>query len=153
MFPMIVSAWCNALTNVSLQIPNVIAAHFGPFGTLIPCAVSAAILVLLWIPLQNTPGVMCFCVLYGLFSSPLVSLIPNIVADLCPGPDAYGTRMGMIFVPMAFGYLIGNPIAGVVRGVGWVPLQLFCAGTLILCGVFLILVKFKLKRAMSTESI
>lgn len=50
----------------------------------------------------------------------------------------------MIFVPMAFGYLIGNPIAGIILGAGWIPLQIFCAASLAASLGLLVVLKIKL---------
>ena len=58
----------------------------------------------------------------------------------------------MMFVPMAFGYLMGNPIAGILLGTGWVSLQVFCAGMLLTCAGVLVVVKLRLEGAKRLET-
>ena len=72
---------------------------------------------------------MVFCLLFGFFSGNFISLAPSILVTLCPNLGVFGVRLGMLFVPMAIGPLIGNPIAGAVLDHGWVALQAFCGAT------------------------
>ncbi|KAL8831107.1 MAG: hypothetical protein Q9191_001056 [Dirinaria sp. TL-2023a] len=125
---------------------NVFADYLGPLNTLLPCTCISAALVLVWIFLRTLPGIISFCVLYGFFSGPLISLTPQIVANFCPDSTAIGTRTGMLFLSMAFGYLIGNPVAGVVLRAGWAPLQVFCAGTMFSSAAVMLVVKTRLRK-------
>jgi len=63
-----------------------------------------------------------------------------VVATLTPHPRAIGMRLGMQFVPMAFGLLVGNPIAGAIlnsgNGNNWVGLASFCGASVLLSAVF-----------------
>ena len=43
--------------------------------------------------------------------------------------------MGMLFVPIAAGLLIGNPIAGALLRSGWVDLQAFCGAVVACSGI------------------
>lgn len=43
--------------------------------------------------------------------------------------------MGMLFVPIAAGLLVGNPIAGALLRSGWVDLQAFCGAVLCCSGI------------------
>ena len=43
--------------------------------------------------------------------------------------------MGMLFVPIAAGLLVGNPIAGALLRSGWVDLQAFCGAVLGCLGI------------------
>lgn len=75
------------------------------------------------------------------FSGPLVSLPPAVIATLSPHPGVIGLRLGMVFVPIAFGLLIGSPIAGAIlksgNGDNWKALEAFC-GSCILLSVILV---------------
>ena len=46
--------------------------------------------------------------------------------------------MGMLFVPIAVGLLIGNPIAGALLRNGWTDLQAFGGATVALSGICVI---------------
>lgn len=117
------------------------------FETLLSCTILSAIVVLLWNLFSTTASITSFCIFYGFFSSPLIPLTLDIVLRLCPKADSYGTRMLMISVPMALGYLIGSPIAGAILSRGWVSLQLFCARALSVCGVLIILARTQIKKS------
>ena len=43
--------------------------------------------------------------------------------------------MGMLFVPIAAGLLVGNPIAGALLRSGWMDLQAFCGAVLACSGL------------------
>ena len=106
---------------------------------------TSATLALMFTLCRTTSSVIVFCALYGFFSSPLTSLVPNVVSKLCSKSETFGTRLGMLFIPMSLGYLIGNPIAGIILGAGWVPLQVFCAGTLLACAAVMFIVRVRLE--------
>ena len=94
---------------------------------------------------RTTPSVIAVCALYGFFSSPLISLVPDVVSKLCPEDESFGTRLGLLFIPMSLGYLIGDPIAGIALGGGWEPLQALSAGMLLACAAVLVAVKIRLE--------
>ena len=120
-------------------------------NVLIPCMITTAILAFAWITITGTAGLVAFCFLYGLvskslrshllltnwrlFSGSFVSLPATICFMLCPSLSVVGVRSGMLFMPIGFGLLIGNPIAGSLLERGWISLQVFC-GVFILaaCG-------------------
>lgn len=49
-----------------------------------------------------------------------------------------GVRSGMLFVPISFGLLIGNPIAGAILKRGWLGLEAFCGVLLIISGIIIV---------------
>ncbi|RDL36934.1 uncharacterized protein BP5553_04367 [Venustampulla echinocandica] len=126
----------NAGSFFGRIIPNYVADKIGPFNTLIPCSLLAAVLTFAWITIEHSAaGLYIFCILYGLFSGTFVSLSPTVTVTLCPHMGLVGVRMGMLFVPTAVGLLIGNPIAGAVLSSGWVGLQLFCGASVLIATV------------------
>lgn len=96
----------------------------------------ASVLCYSWIKIENTAGVVVFCILYGFFSGAFLSLGPAVTAGLSPSVDAFGSRLSILFMPAAAGVLIGNPIAGAILKNGWTGLQVFC-GTCIAAAVLL----------------
>lgn len=116
---------CSAFFGF-LGIPPYLADKYGPLNSVTVCTLFASILAFVWISIQNTGGIVVFCLLFGFFQGAFVSLVPAVVAVLTPDPSLLGERLGMLFVPAAIGVLIGNPIAGVIQNHGWRNLQLFC---------------------------
>ena len=111
-------------------IPNYIADKIGPFNTLMPLTLLATILAFIWITVSTSGGIVVFCLLYGFVSGAFVALSPPCAIALCPSLTVVGVRMGMLFVPISIGLLVGNPIAGALVNVRWVALQSFCGATL-----------------------
>jgi MFS family permease len=87
-----------------------------------------------WIGMESEASIIVFCILYGFFSSGLITLPATVVAVvLCPDMRQYGVRLTMQLVPSAIGLLIGNPIAGAILKNSWLGLQLFSALTIVAC--------------------
>jgi MFS family permease len=120
----------NATSVFGRITPGLVADRFGSLNTIIPMALSAAILAYAWMGIKNIAGTIVFACLYGFASGAIVSLPPTIVARLSPNMSIVGTRMGMCFTFAGLGLLIGNPIAGALldleRGVFW-KAELFSA--------------------------
>lgn len=73
----------------------------------------------------------------------MVTLPATIVAvSMCPDMRQYGVRMMMPMVPIAFGLLIGNPIAGALLPHGWLALQLFTGASLAMCTLLAVIARF-----------
>ena len=72
------------------------------------------------------------------FTGSFVSLPPTIVFTLSPSLSVYGTRNGMLFLPISLGLLIGNPIAGAILRSGWRNVEAFCGVAIVVSGGLLI---------------
>ena len=119
-------------------IPTFAADKIGPFNTLTPLTLLATILAFVWIRISTPGGAIVFCLLYGFVSGAFVALSPTCAITLCPSLAVVGVRMGMLFIPVSIGLLIGNPIAGALVENDWVSLQTFCGATLAISTVFLV---------------
>lgn len=119
-------------------IPNYIADKVGVFNTLTPLTLLATILAFVWISISTPSGVVVFCLFYGFVSGAFVALSPPCAITLCPSLAVVGVRIGMLFVPISIGLLIGNPIAGALVKTNWVSLQCFCGTTLAISSIFLV---------------
>jgi MFS family permease len=99
---------------------------------------ACAILIFGWIGINNSAGAIIFCILYGFFSSGLITLPATVIATvLCPDIREYGVRFTMQVVPAGIGLLIGNPIAGaILKSGGWIGLQSFSAASIVVCTLF-----------------
>ena len=49
--------------------------------------------------------------------------------------------MGMLFIPLAIGLLIGNPIAGAILRRGWISLEAFCGASVAVSALFMALAR------------
>ncbi|KAM0794207.1 major facilitator superfamily domain-containing protein [Usnea florida] len=119
-------------------IPTFAADKIGPFNTLTPLTLLATILAFVWIGISTPGGVIVFCLFYGFVSGAFVALSPTCAITLCPSLAVVGVRMGMLFIPVSIGLLIGNPIAGALVENDWLSLQTFCGATLAISTVFLV---------------
>lgn len=61
----------------------------------------------------------------------MISLCPNIVVSISPSLSVLGVRLGMLFLLISVGLLIGTPIAGAIGTHGWFPLKAFTGGLLL----------------------
>ncbi|KAH8672891.1 major facilitator superfamily domain-containing protein [Tricladium varicosporioides] len=127
----------NAASIAGRLFPNFVADKFGPLNVLIPLTAGTAILMFGWIRIHNGAGLVVFCILYGFFQGPFVSLPPTIVATLSPGLQSIGVRLGMMLAISGIGSLVGGPVAGAIlqRPNGWMWLQIWCAVLFVVSGL------------------
>jgi len=121
-------------------IPNFIADTTGPLNIEILFAFITALLAFSWIAIQSTSGLIVFCVFYGFFSGPFVSIAGPAIISLTPNLRILGTRMGMTFTFIGIGVLIGTPVAGAFlrSNRGWLGLQVWSGSVLAVSGVFIL---------------
>lgn len=67
----------------------------------------------LWIPVNNTAGIIAFAALFGFCSGAYVSLIAPLVAQISPMQEI-GFRTGIVFFISSVGGLTTNPINGAI---------------------------------------
>lgn len=139
----------NAASVFGRIIPNFFADKTGPLNMLVPTSALAGVLAFCWIAVDGLPGLVVFCIFYGLFSGTVVSLPPTTVVSLSPSLSVVGTRMGMSFAFAAFGLLVGNPVAGaILNSAGWLGLQLFCACSVVAAASVWVLARFSKARGL-----
>lgn len=93
-------------------VPNLFSNRVGPFNIVSGCTVLCGGLMFSLIHLSSLGGVVVVALLYGFFSGAFVSLPPTCFVKLSPDRGVIGTRMGMGYVVMTVGNLIGTPVAG-----------------------------------------
>ena len=133
----------NAASVLGRTLPNLLADYLGPLNVQIPCAFVSALLVYVWIAIDSLPPLLVIAVLYGFWSGGMLALPPASVASLTQDLTYFGARMGLCFVGMAVGSLIGTPVTGAivrVRGPGgnWDGARVW-SGTTVLAGAVLML--------------
>lgn len=100
---------------------------------------AAAILVLIWIAISTTPGIILFAILYGFVSGAFVSLGGPVVFSLTDDLQVLGSCLGMITGMCGLGLLLGTPVAGAILDEGgWLGLQVWNGGVLAVGGGFLL---------------
>ena len=56
-------------------VPNLFAARFGPFNVVIPCVLTASVLVFCTLVVKDMAGIIVFAILYGFFSGSCTKLL------------------------------------------------------------------------------
>lgn len=124
----------NASSSFGRILPNYTADKIGPLNIQVPATLIAGVLVFTWIPAQSMGPVMAIAILYGFFSGSLVSVPPTAIASMTANMNELGGRIGMCFLAMAFGSLIGSPVTGaIVQSVGYDSARIY-AGIMLLPG-------------------
>ncbi|PWN28432.1 MFS general substrate transporter [Jaminaea rosea] len=107
----------NAASIFGRIIPGILADHIGRMNCLLPMLWLSAVFVFIFPLCDSIGALIVFSILFGFSTGAYVSLIPASVAQL--GPTAsYGTRLGMLFMAMSIGGLLGTPISGAILGDG-----------------------------------
>lgn len=112
--------------------PGFVADKIGVVNTMVVCACLSGILAFCWIAVETLAGVVIFAVFYGFCSGTFVSLQAAMVAHLVPDMGWMGTWMGMCAFVSGIALLVGTPVAGVILGSGWLGLQCFTGGLIML---------------------
>jgi predicted MFS family arabinose efflux permease len=125
----------NAGSVFGRIFPNIVAVKTGCFNIIIPCTFCSAIFVLALLGARTVPAVTVVSVFYGFFSGTFVSVPPACFVQLSPNRSLIGTRIGMGFLMMGVGGLIGTPISGVIlEHSGWHSMWIW-GGVPIIAGV------------------
>ena len=127
----------NAASIFGRIIPGALADKIGPFNTLAPLAILGTVVAFSWISVSSVGNLIVIAILYGFVSGAFVALYPSCAIALCPSLAHIGVRLGMLFVPISIGLLIGNPIAGALVKSDWTALQSFCGAALAISGVMM----------------
>jgi MFS family permease len=77
------------------------------------CAMTAILILALWIPATSNALNIVFAALFGFFSGAYISLSPALIAQISP-PKEFGYRNGLMFLAAAIPGLVTNPIAGAI---------------------------------------
>jgi MFS family permease len=103
------------------------------------------ILVLaLWLPSRKDSTAIAFAALYGFSGGSAVSLAPALIAQISDIREI-GVRSGTYFAIASFAALTGTPIAGALLpeplSGSYLGMELFCAASMALGGVFYVLAR------------
>lgn len=104
----------NAASVFGRILPGFLSDVTGPLNVQSPSMFISGILVLCWLPTHSIGPLMAISVLYGFFSGTLIALGPVSTASLTPDLSRFGGRIAMSLMAIAFGSLIGSPVAGAI---------------------------------------
>jgi MFS family permease len=104
----------NAASVFGRILPGYLSDALGPLNVQSPSMMIFGILVLCWLPTHSIGPLMTIAVLYGFLSSTLIALGPVSTASLTPELNKFSGRIAMNLMAVAFGSLIGSPVAGAI---------------------------------------
>jgi predicted MFS family arabinose efflux permease len=128
----------NAASIIGRMLPTFLSDTLGPLNVQTPALFISSILVFGWLGISSFASSMVFAILYGISSGTLIALPPAAVASLTTDMTKFGSRMGLVFVFMSVGSLIGGPVTGaIVQGPGFTGARIFIGTVLVAGGCFM----------------
>lgn len=119
----------NAVSIFGRIIPGIVGDKIGRYNAMVIITlISAVFCFAVWIPVNNTAGIVAFAVIFGFSSGGFISLAPTLIAQISDIRQI-GTRVGAAFAVQSIGALIGSPIGGAIvsaQNGDYVGLQVFC---------------------------
>jgi MFS family permease len=109
----------NAGSVLGRFLPGLVADRMGRFNVIIlTIALSAAMVLGLWLPAGSSPSMLAaFSVMFGFASGSNLGLVAVCLGQLCE-PSEYGRFLSTAMMVASFGTLSSVPIAGALLGVG-----------------------------------
>ena len=126
-------AMANAGAALGRLGPNYLADNTGPLNFYTPFIFVTALLAFCWMAVHSPAGLIVFSVVYGFFSTSLVSLLGPVTVEISTErAGMIGTRLEMALAFGGLGLLIGSPIAGaLLTNQGWIGQQAW-SGSLVM---------------------
>ncbi|KAJ8075502.1 hypothetical protein PM082_021132 [Marasmius tenuissimus] len=130
----------NASSTLGRISTAVLSDRIGPVNWIAPTTVAAAILTYAWPFARTQSSLIVIAVIYGAMTGSYISAFVNPIFEMGEIHDI-GRRGGMLLSVGAIGALIGPPISGAIRqSTGSFEAVGYYAGSVLLCGVFLMMV-------------
>ncbi|KAH7305429.1 major facilitator superfamily transporter, partial [Stachybotrys elegans] len=109
----------NGVGALGRVLPGFLADQYlGPLNVVTPASCFCCILLFCWIAINNSAGLYCWAILYGMFGATVQGLFPAALASMTTDITKAGTRMGMVYSIVSFANLTGPPIAGALVRLG-----------------------------------
>ncbi len=103
----------NAVSIASRVLGAYLAqSYFGALNTMNPSIVISAVILYVWISVDDRGSAYGFAIMYGLFAAGLQSLFPASLSSLTADVTKTGVRMGMVLTVISFAVLSGPPLGG-----------------------------------------
>uniref|UniRef100_A0A060TBD7 ARAD1D27170p n=1 Tax=Blastobotrys adeninivorans TaxID=409370 RepID=A0A060TBD7_BLAAD len=125
----------NAVNAISKIVFGYFADVVGRINMLVFCCImsTASVFGLWYVPAQST--FVAFVILYGVFSGPIIALLPACLVELF-GVQNYQSMSGFMYFTRGVGNLLGSPIAGLFVTKGSSPMNY--RGAIIYTGAMLL---------------
>ena len=109
----------NATSLLGRTVPYILNTRVTPIRIFFFWIIAGAIMLFTWMGVTNVPGIIAWCVCWGIVSGALATAPIAAVSHpvLTPTPGQLGTRLGMSLLASAIGDLVGPPIMGALAGV------------------------------------
>ncbi|KAH8653571.1 major facilitator superfamily domain-containing protein [Xylariales sp. PMI_506] len=105
----------NGVGAIGRVLPGLLADLFvGPVNVIIPASLISMVLLYIWTVIETQAGLYVFAVIYGIFGATVQGLFPAGLSSMTTDLSKAGTRMGMVYFLVAFGTLLGPPLAGII---------------------------------------
>ncbi|PGH35352.1 hypothetical protein GX50_01816 [[Emmonsia] crescens] len=136
----------NAVGIPGRAVPAFLADRYaGPLSIFIPVCFVAGVLLYAWAAVHDFPGLLAFCIFYGVFGAGAQALFPASCSSLTVDLSKIGVRTGMVFSIVSIASLTGPPLAGILierRGGDFLYAQIFGGTAFIAGGLTLIGARF-----------
>ncbi|KAL2835830.1 major facilitator superfamily domain-containing protein [Aspergillus pseudoustus] len=117
-------------------IPGFLADRFGRLRMLVCVYATNAIVLLCWLRVSSSAGLLVWVAFFGFTSGAIISLYPASVAQVTPSPQQIGTYMGQASFVVSIAGLTGAPIAGaLIRNYGYDKAAIFAGVSLVACTI------------------
>jgi MFS family permease len=132
-------------------IPAYLADRFGTLTVLVPCSLSASLLVYAWPAVRSPSALWVWTALFGISGGGIQGLFPAALSSLTSDPRKQGTRIGMVFTIVSFSVLTGPPIDGAIIQATdnhYLGAQMFAGSCLLIGGCFIVAARWAKTRAL-----
>ena len=108
----------NAMSLLGRTVPYILNSRVTPIRIFFVWIIAAVALLFAWMGVTTVPGIIVWCIFWGIVSGALATAPIAAVSHpvLTPSSGELGTRMGMALLASAIGDLVGPPIMGALLG-------------------------------------
>ncbi|KAF2994039.1 hypothetical protein E8E13_000394 [Curvularia kusanoi] len=135
----------SATSILGRIVPGWAGDRLGRFNVTITLTFLSSLFVLaVWGPASNDSIRVAFSALYGFTSGAFVSMVPTLIAQVCPDPKKLGTYMGAVYLIISPSVIISQPLGGALSSIGrgnMIWMKVFCALILAIGGLMVVVAR------------
>jgi predicted MFS family arabinose efflux permease len=126
----------NGASFFGRVIPGFLADKFGRLRMLVAVYATNALVLLCWLRVDSSAGLLVWVAFFGFTSGAIISLYPASVAQVTPNPQQIGTYLGQTSFVVSIAGLTGTPIAGaLIRNYGYDEAAIFAGLSMVVCTI------------------